>query len=113
MSIDYSRIGIRIKRYRLDKHLKQEQLGELIHSSTATITAIERGVKAPSVDTLISIANTLEVSADDILIDVLTHSHSTAGNEIQEILLDCNDKEREIIVRALTFLKAMLSEVGV
>ena len=67
MSIDYGRIGIRIKRYRLDKHLKQEQLGELIHSSTATITAIERGVKAPSVDTLISIANTLEVSADDIL----------------------------------------------
>ena len=113
MSIDYSRIGIRIKRYRLDKHLTQEQLGDLIHSSTATITSIERGVKAPSIDTLISIANTLKVSADDILIDVLTHPQSAVGNEVQEILLDCNVKEKEIIIRTLAFFKTMLSEVGV
>ena len=113
MPIDYNRVGIRIKRYRLDKHLTQEQLGELIHSSAATITAIERGVKAPSIETLINIANTLEVSADDILIDVLTHPQSAVGNEVQEILLDCNAKEKEIIIRALTFFKAMLSEVGV
>ena len=113
MPIDYSRIGIRIKRYRLDKHLTQEQLSDLIHTSTAMITAIERGVKAPSIETLVNIANTLEVSADDILIDALVCSQSAVGNEVQEILLDCNAKEKEILIRALTFLKAVLSEVGV
>lgn len=113
MAIDYKRIGVRIKRYRLDKHLTQEQLGNAVHSSAAMVTALERGVKVPSLETLIHIANTLEVSADDILVDVLTHSESAVGNEVQEILLDCNRREKEIIIRALKFLKSMLSEVGV
>lgn len=113
MAIDYTRIGSRIRRYRIDKHLTQEQLGEVIHSSTAMITSIERGVKAPSLDTLVSIANALDVSADDILNDVLIISGSVVGNEIQEILLDCNNKEKEILIRSLKFLKALLSEVGV
>lgn len=113
MPIDNAKIGSRIKRYRTNKQLTQEQLSEVIHSSTATITAIERGVKAPSIEMLVCIANALEVSADDILVDALSFSGSSAGNEIQEILLDCNNKETIIIIRALKFLKALLSEVGV
>ena len=113
MALDYSRIGSRIKRYRLDKRLTQEQLGDTIHISAALITALERGVKGPSLETLVNIANALEVSADDILVDALTHTNSAVGNEVQEILLDCNNKEMEILIRALRFLKALLSEVGV
>lgn len=66
---DFSTIGMRIKEYRVEKGLSQEKLGEKAYSSTASITAIERGVKTPRIDTLISIADALEVSADDLLKD--------------------------------------------
>jgi hypothetical protein len=52
------------------------------------------------VDTLISIANALEVSADDLLVDSLNHSSSTADTELHKLLLDCNQVEEEILIEA-------------
>ncbi len=60
---DFSTIGIRIKNFRIERGLSQEQLGELSHFSTATIRAIERGINSPSVDTLVMIADALKISA--------------------------------------------------
>jgi transcriptional regulator with XRE-family HTH domain len=113
MLINYERIGARIKSLRVERQLTQDQLGEMTHSSTAQISAIERGVKAPSLDTLITIANTLGASADDLVIDSLSHPSSAVGNDIQEILLDCNHDEKEMLIRTLKFLKALFSEFGV
>ena len=113
MPSNYERIGARIKSIRVGKNLTQDQLGDITHSSSVLISSIERGIKAPSLDTLIAIANALEVSADDILIDSLDHSNSMVGNEIQEILLDCNHDEKEMLTRTLKFLKALLSEFGI
>lgn len=62
---------------------------------------------------LILIANALEVSADDLLTDSLTHSTSAAGADIFNILKDCNLDETKILTRTLAFLKALLAEFGV
>ena len=113
MLINYERIGARIKSLRIERQLTQDQLGEMTHSSTAQISAIERGVKAPSLDTLITIANTLGASADDLVIDLLSHPSSEVGNDIQDILLDCNHDEKEMLIRTLKFLKALFSEFGI
>lgn len=37
------------------------------------MSVIERGVKVPKLDTFVAIANALDVSADTLLIDVVTH----------------------------------------
>ena len=49
------------------------------------ISNIETGKKAPSIDLLIELANALGISTDDLLVDSLTHSVSTADSEIHSL----------------------------
>ena len=51
--------------------MKQEELAELAELSVNYISAIERGVKCPSLDAFVRIANALEVSSDELLRDSL------------------------------------------
>ena len=113
MAVDDESIGKRIKHYRTEKRLSQEALGQLVLASSNHISYIETGVKAPSLELLILIANALDVSADDLLTDNLKHSSSPVGTEIHDLLLDCNHDEKAILTRTLTFLKGILSEFGI
>lgn len=113
MATDYKGIGSRIKFYRTNANISQEDLAAKLNVSRRHLTNIETGLKIPSLDLLISIANALDVSADDLLVDSLKHSSSMADTEIHKLLLDCNNDEKAILTRTLTFLKALLSEYGV
>ena len=113
MAVDYESIGKRVKYYRTDKHMSQEELADELFISGRHISNIETGAKPPSLELLILIANALDVSADDLLTDNLKHSSSPVGTEIHDLLLDCNHDEKTILTRTLTFLKALLSEFGV
>ena len=113
MAVDYESIGKRIKHYRMEKKMSQEALGQIVLASSNHISYVETGVKAPSLELLILIANALDVSADDLLTDNLKHSSSPVGTEIHDLLLDCNHDEKAILTRTLKFLKGLLSEFGV
>ena len=54
-------IGRNIRKYRLMKKLRQEDLAELANLTNNYIGAIERGEKIPSLETLIVIINALGV----------------------------------------------------
>lgn len=62
---------------------------------------------------MIDIANALGLSAEDLLVDSLTHSASTADSEIHRLLLDCNEIEQEILTRMVKEMKAILYGLGV
>ena len=62
-SMNQKAIGRRIKEAREKKQLTQEQLAELVDLSPMHVSVIERGVKLPKLETLINIANVLNVSA--------------------------------------------------
>lgn len=64
-------------------------------------------------ETLVEIANSLGVSADDLLVDSLTHSVSTADSEIHKLLIDCNKTEEEILTEMVKALKAILYRSGI
>jgi len=113
LAVDYESIGKRIKHYRTEKRLSQEELANGIHTTSVYISYIETGVKTPSLELLVLIANALDVSADDLLTDNLKHSSSPVGTEIHDLLLDCNHDEKAILTRTLKFLKGLLSEFGV
>ena len=110
---DFKAIGIRIKEYRLERGLSQEKLGQKAHSSTASITAIERGVKTPRIDTLISIADALEVSADDLLKDVLEYPYGSIYTETHNILEDCTPDAKKMLLKILHFMKELFTEYGI
>ena len=64
-------IGKNIRKFREIKKLRQEDLAEKTDLTTNYIGMIERGEKIPSLETFINILNSLGVSADMVLSDVL------------------------------------------
>ena len=68
------KIGKRIKKVRESARITQEELAKAVGCTTKHIGAIERGVKTPSLDAFVIIANTIGVSADLLLQDVLENS---------------------------------------
>lgn len=113
MAIDYGALGKRISNARKQTGITQEALGEQLNMTRKHISVIEAAINRPILDTLVDIANALNVSADDLLVDSLTHSASTADSEIHRLLLDCNTLEQEILTRMLKELKAILYGLGV
>lgn len=65
--MDKKALGKELQKYRERAGYSQETLAEIIDCSAIFISYIERGVKAPSLDTLIKLANALDISIDILL----------------------------------------------
>ena len=84
--MDLKAVGQRIKAAREAKNLTQEELAALVNLSTTHVSVIERGLKVTKLDTFVAIANALDVSADALLIDVVTHSVTGVTNELSDMI---------------------------
>lgn len=73
--MDYVLLGKQIRKQRLALGLTQEQLAEAIGVSTSYVGHIERGTRKASIDTLVEIANAMNVSADFLLSSNLNMVH--------------------------------------
>jgi len=62
----YKKLGLNIKKYRKLKGLTQEKLAFEINVSLDFIGKIEIAYSKPSVDTLIAIANALDISLKEL-----------------------------------------------
>lgn len=82
IEFDYSALGERIRKARKKKNLTQEQLAEACDLSTAHIGHIERGTRALSIESLITISEVLNVSTDYLLLDV----SNSADRKLSSIL---------------------------
>lgn len=80
------RIGKRIKECRENLHLTQEQFAEKSGFTANYISTLERGASFPRCENLITLLNALEVSADAIFCDVLTHSIQYKASQLSEEL---------------------------
>ena len=70
--VDYEKMGKRMKYKRQSKNMNQEDIAKIVRISPSYYGNIERGNRVPSVDTLVAIANALEVGTDFLLADSLT-----------------------------------------
>jgi len=98
-------IGNNIRRYRLAKKLRQQDLAEMADVSVNYIGMIERGEKLPSLETLIDIINALKVSADMVLADVVDTGYKTKESLLSEKLENLPRRERD---RIYEVIKAMV-----
>lgn len=57
----------KIKKYRLDNGLTQEELEKALHSSQNTISNYENGIRTPTVKKLIAIATLFGCSVSDLI----------------------------------------------
>lgn len=69
--MDYTALGTRIKKLRLQKRMTQEQLAEQAGISAAFMGHIERGTRVASLETLVATCNALETSPEYLLCDSL------------------------------------------
>lgn len=97
-------IGKRIQKYRVEAGMTQEKLAEMVEISCNYLSAIEREVKVPKLDTLIRIINVLHLSADDILQDVVDGSMKTRCTQLEMRMQKLPQKERERILRVVDVL---------
>lgn len=105
MTINYSLIGNRIKAARKAKGLSQSELSELIDRSVGYMSYIETGSKKPSLETLIQIANALDVTIDELLSDNLAAASPVSNTQINQLLSDCTAFEKRVILLSVQSLK--------
>ena len=96
-----SSIGKRIRKYRENKGWRQEDFAEKIGLSVTYTGMIERGEKVPKLETFITIANTLGVSADLLLADVLETGYDVKSSIMTEEIAKLSPNERERIYKVV------------
>lgn len=108
MEIDYHAIGLRIRRLRKAKGFTQQTLAEMSGQEPSNISHIERGATKLGLPTIVSIANALNVTVDDLLCDSLIESRPSFERIASNILSDCTSRELRIITETMLALKENL-----
>ena len=92
--IDRIALGAAIRAARLKKGYTQEQLAELVEVTPTHEKHIESGHRLPSVEVLFSIAQTLDLSLDNIIFP-----EQGAGERVREISILLNQStEQELSI---------------
>ncbi len=94
-------IGHRIRAAREAAHITQEELGKAVGCTAKHIGAIERGIKTPSLDTFIIIANTVGASADLLLQDVLESPVDALAGEVAAAIAPLSPNIQVKVLKAL------------
>lgn len=97
-------IGKNIRKYRLMKKYRQEDLAERTGLSANYIGMVERGEKVPSLETFINILNALDVSADMVLADVLKTGYIVKNFILNEKMSKLAPEDRDKIYEVIDTL---------
>lgn len=108
MAIDYRAIGVRIREKRTEKGWTQAELAERSGIEPSNISHIERAATKLSLPTLVSIANALEASLDELVYDSLSRSAGVSFEKIDGLLSDCTDAELRAMVEMIQTTKSIL-----
>ena len=98
------RLGKRVKQCRERLGLTQEQFAERTGLTTNYISTVERGASFPRCEKLITILNALEVSADAIFCDVLTHTNDYKASQLSEELASLPPEAQKRILQMVELM---------
>ena len=101
-------LGKCIKHYRKKRGLSQSHLSELIDKSPSYLSYIESGLRCISLDTLVDLANALNISTDLLLRDSLDNTPIIMRNDFAAALADCTDYEQKLLLEVLITVKATI-----
>lgn len=97
MELDYKAIGKSIKIARIKADLTQEKLSEMVGISPTHLSNIETGTTRVSLKAIISIANALNITSDDLLCDNVIKAKVQFEQDIAAVLEDCDEYEIRVI----------------
>ncbi len=108
MGVDYPSIGKRIKELRTAKGWTQARLAEESGVEPSNISHIERAATKLSLPTLVSIANALQVSLDELAYGSLVQSAHVCVKMLDEVLADCSSEELKSLTEIIRAAKSAL-----
>ena len=104
--MNYELLGRKIRQQRKEKKYTLEQLSEKLDVSTTFIGQIERAKGIPSLETLVKIANVLEISTDSLLFGDLNNE---SGNnhfikEVEKLTETFSPNEKELLLKQIEII---------
>ena len=99
MALDFTIIGQRLKKARIDKDMTQENLAEQLDISVAFLSRVERGLSHVNLKRLSQICNILGVSEGYILNGTASTSEQYLISEFNEILSSCSPEKQKLIYK--------------
>lgn len=91
--IDYKALGKRIRKFRKERDITQEELAGFIEKTVQHISNVERAHTKVSLGTLVDIANFLDVSLNDLMCDSLNNSGNAYQLEYSLMIKDCDESQ--------------------
>jgi transcriptional regulator with XRE-family HTH domain len=110
MELNYKLMGERIKTIRKERGLSQQQLAELVNISEPYISYVETGKKRIGLTTLVDISHALNVTVDQILVGIFPVPENKTA--MVEILSDCSEYEKRVIIEAGRAIKRTMREIS-
>lgn len=98
MNIDYNAIGLRIRKLRSQKLWTQEKLAEKADIAPDYLCRIESGKKHPSLRSLLMIADALDTTVDDLLIDVQKKNIPAVESDANFLFAGCTEKQKHFVM---------------
>ncbi|OOP72857.1 helix-turn-helix domain-containing protein [Clostridium beijerinckii] len=97
MNLDYKLIGLRIKNYRNQQNITQNQLSEMLDVSNVYISKIERGTTKINLEMLYKISIILNIPISFLLTGIDEESNNYLDSEIAELISKCGIKKKKLI----------------
>ncbi len=103
MRLLYERIiwTARLREQRLKHHLTLEQVAEKADLSANYIGMVERGLKEPGLATIVKILNALNISADELLCDLVPSASHVTDDEISKRLEGLTPMQKKVALDLL------------
>ena len=99
MALDYTIVGERLKKARLDKKLTQENLSEQLGISVAFLSKVERGNSHVNLKRLSQICDILGVTDGYILNGSSSTSQDYLSSEFNDILAKASPEKQKLIYK--------------
>ena len=100
----YPSIGKKIREYRKERGLTQDELAEKVNLSPNHMGAIESAEKTLTLATLINIANALDVTADMLLCDEIQNGYRIKTSMLTEKLEKLSSTDRNKILQMVDIM---------
>lgn len=97
--MDYIALGAAIRKKRNERGWKIAILADKVGVSEDFIGKVERATDIPSLQTVVAIANALEVGVDSLLRNDLAVADSSLCEELNDLLADMTPKRKKIFLQ--------------
>ena len=104
MALDYTIIGERLKKARIENGYTQEKLAEQLDVSIAFLSRIERGSSHINLPRLNQICSILNITEGEILSGVSEESDTYLDKEFRDLLSNCSSTQQKLIYNISKFI---------